>query len=247
MAPKIALQLYTVRKKTETDFEGIVRKIAAMGYQGVETAGFGNSNPEKASKLFKELGLTVVGAHSGFPVGDDKNAILDTTQVLNCNNVVVAAIGPDTTKDMDSIKKLVAKINESAANARERGLGFAIHNHWWEYLPVDGKLAVDHMLDLMDKQVLLELDTYWIKTAGQDPAARVAMMGSRSPFLHIKDGPCEKNVPQTIIGEGIMDFAAIRKAGGTNTEWWIMEADEVVGDELAAVDKSRMAMAELLK
>lgn len=247
MPPKIALQLYTLRSLTATDFDGIIKKVAGMGYQGVEAAGFGNSTPEKAGKLFRELGLTVVGSHSGFPVGDQKNAVLDATEALDCKNVVVAAIGPDSVKDMAALKKLVDQINESVANARARGLRFAIHNHWWEYQPLEGKLAVDHMLEMMDKDVLLELDTYWIKTAGQDPAERVRMMGSRSPFLHIKDGPAKQNVPQTAIGEGVMDFTAIRKAGGANTEWWIMEADEVAGDALEAVRKSQQAMAELLK
>jgi hypothetical protein len=35
--PKIALQLYTVRKAIESDFEGTMRKVADVGFLGVET------------------------------------------------------------------------------------------------------------------------------------------------------------------------------------------------------------------
>lgn len=33
---KIGLQLYTLREELEQDFEGTLRKVAALGYKGVE-------------------------------------------------------------------------------------------------------------------------------------------------------------------------------------------------------------------
>ncbi len=36
MPAPIALQLYTVRDLIEEDFEGVVRKVAEIGYAGVE-------------------------------------------------------------------------------------------------------------------------------------------------------------------------------------------------------------------
>jgi hypothetical protein len=44
-----------------------------------------------------------------------------------------------------------------------------------------------------------------------------------------------------------MDFAAILKAGGTNTEWWIMEADRIDGDALEAVRQSCVFMKNMVK
>ena len=41
----ISVQLYSVREMLAVDFAGTVRKIAAMGYQGVETAGFPGTTP----------------------------------------------------------------------------------------------------------------------------------------------------------------------------------------------------------
>jgi sugar phosphate isomerase/epimerase len=35
----IALQLYTLRDETADDFPGTLRKVAELGYQGVEFAG----------------------------------------------------------------------------------------------------------------------------------------------------------------------------------------------------------------
>lgn len=33
---KVGLQLYTLREELEQDFEGTLRKVAALGYTGVE-------------------------------------------------------------------------------------------------------------------------------------------------------------------------------------------------------------------
>ena len=238
MAIKIALQLYTLRDMLPHDFEGTIRKVAAMGFDGVECAGFDGTTLPAAIKLFKELGLTVVGAHMPFPVGDKANEILDTNAALGCKNIIVAQIGPDDTKDLDAVKALCAKANEAAANAKKRGMTLMLHNHWWEYAVQDGKLVADTMIELLDPSICFELDTYWIKVAGVDPAARVAQMGKRCPVLHIKDGTGSRDDANTVVGKGIMDIPAILKAGGSNTEWWIMEADRLDGDKLAQIQAS---------
>ena len=247
MPPKIALQLYTLRDLTKDDFDGVVRKVAAMGYDGVETAGFGNSNLAAAKKLFQELDLEVAGTHVPMPLGDKKNEVIEIAKTFDCKYLTVAAIGPNDVKDMDAIKDLCHRLNQSQAVAQENGMTLAIHNHWWEYARLNGKLIADIMVELLDPAILFELDTYWIHVGGSDPAERVHKLGARAPLLHIKDGPGVREQPQTAIGDGIMDFDAIMKAGGVNTEWWIMEADQVAGDALEAVQKSVQVMKGLLK
>lgn len=247
MAPKIAVQLYTLRDLTKQDYEGVVRQVAAMGYDGVETAGFEGTTPQAAKQLFAELGLQVVGTHVPMPLGDKKEEVIGTATLYGCRYLTIPHIGPNDVKDMDAVKDLCDRINQSQAIAKENGMTVAIHNHWWEYAQMDGKLIADIMVELLDPAVLFELDTYWIKVAGGDPAARVAKMGKRAPILHIKDGSGVREDPQCAVGDGIMDFAAIRNAGGVNTEWWIMEADRVVGNPIEAVQKSLITMKGLLK
>ena len=40
MTAPLGIQLYSVRENLATDFEGTLKKIAEIGYAGVETAGF---------------------------------------------------------------------------------------------------------------------------------------------------------------------------------------------------------------
>lgn len=54
---KIGLQLYTVRKNMERDFEGTLRRIAALGIKEVEFAGYFNRSPEQIKKLLQFISV----------------------------------------------------------------------------------------------------------------------------------------------------------------------------------------------
>src|ERR1051325_8394064 len=95
MTTPIALQLYTLRDRLAQDFEGTVRSVAELGYVGVETANMFGDSPEAAAKLFRELGLTVMGAHSPMPLGDQKQEVLDTLSALDCKRLIVAWQPPE--------------------------------------------------------------------------------------------------------------------------------------------------------
>ena len=47
----VALQLFSVREELDADFEGTLRKVKALGYQGVEFAGLYGRSAETVRKL----------------------------------------------------------------------------------------------------------------------------------------------------------------------------------------------------
>ena len=225
MTAPIALQLYTLRQAAaEQGFEKTVRQVAEMGYVGVEPAGFPGTTPEAAGKLFRELGLAVPRAHVALPVGDDKQQVLDTMAAIGSKHVV-SGKGPDDFNTVD-------------ANVQAAGMQLGIHNHWWEYLKVGDRYAYELMLDLLDPEITFEIDTYWVQVAGPNPAEIVATMGARSPLLHIKDGPANKQEPMLPIGSGVLDWPSIIQAGGSHTEWLIVELDRCAIDMAEAVQQS---------
>lgn len=237
MTAPVALQLYSLRETMVKDWQATVRSVAEMGYVGVEPAGFPGTTAEEAGKLFKELGLQVPSAHLPLPVGDQKNASLEAALAIGAP-YVISGKGPVDFESVDAIKATCDLFNEASENARAAGLLFGVHNHWWEYLKVDGKYAYEYMLDLLDPTITFEIDTYWVKTAGADPVKVVAQMGERSPLLHIKDGPCVQKDPMTAVGDGVMDFGPIVEAGKPYTQWLIVEIDRCATDMAEAVAKS---------
>ncbi len=239
MPAPIALQLYTLRELVpQIGFEAIVRKTAEIGYVGVETAGFPGTTPQEAGKLFKSLGLQVSSIHS-FPVptADKKQEILDTLGALD-TTYIISGGGPDQFKTVDEIKKFCDLFNQAADMLAPHGITIGMHNHWWEYLQVGERYAYEYALDLLDPRIIFQLDTYWIKVGGPDPAEIVAKMGSRAPLLHVKDGPANRQDPMQPIGSGVIDVPAIVAAGGSSLKWLIVELDRCAMDMVQAVQQS---------
>ena len=239
MTPPIALQLYSVRDLIgQNNYDAVVRQVAQIGYAGVETAGFPGTNPQSAGKLFKNLGLAVSSIHKfPIPTPADKQEILDMLGALDTKNVVSGA-GPDDYKTKETTRVTCEKLNAAAAMLAPHGVKLHVHNHWWEYLKVGEKYAYEYMLDYLAPEICFQLDTYWAKTGGVDPAPVVKLFGKRAPLLHIKDGPAQQKVHQTAVGEGVLDFPAIAKAAAGNTEWMIVELDSCATDMMEAVRKS---------
>lgn len=238
MTTPIALQLYTVRDLLAQDFEGTIRKISDLGYMGVETANMFGVSPASAAKLFDELGLTVMGAHSPLPLGDEKQEVIDTLGALRCKRLIVAWQPPEKYKSLDGIKSVCNTLNEGAAVAKAHGLQVGYHNHWFEYERVENHIPIDVMLEHLDPDVFFEVDVYWVQTAGQDPLQVVRRLGARAPLLHVKDGPCQLEAPMTALGEGVVDIPGVVAAGAGSTEWLVVELDRCATDIMEAVRKS---------
>ncbi len=265
MPAPIALQLYTVRQELEKDFAGTLRRIADIGYIGVEPAVLrGVDFGKDAVRIFKELGLVTPSTHGPLPLGEHKNQVLDMVAQLGCKWLVCSMLDRSYFTSRDQVKRGCDLLNAASAVASANGFSFGYHNHWWEFEPVEGSRPFDVMLNLLDPAVFIELDTYWAQTAGADPVAIVAQLGDRAPLLHLKDGSAVMRpapaglgqlsavVDQTAfdesyrsmiaemvpLGEGSMHAPAIIEAGKVSTEWLIVELDACNVDMVSAVERS---------
>ncbi len=234
MPAPIALQLYTIRDVLSAGYEAGIRKVAEMGYIGVEAAGFPGTTPQAAAKLFRELGLTACGAHLPIPIGEKKNEVLDTAAALGVPYTVVAWQPPEFFTTVDGIRRVCDMLNEGSEVAKANGLRLGYHNHWAECGMVEGRPAIDYMAEFLAPEVFFELDTYWAKTAGLDPAEVLRKLGSRVPLVHIKDGPAVKDQPMTAVGEGIIDWAPVIGACADTAEWLIVEQDRSAKPDMMA-------------
>ncbi len=239
LAP-ISIQLWTVRELMQEDFAGVIRQIAEIGYVGVEPFG-APDNLQEAARLYKELGLQVPSAHVPFPLGENQATVLAIAEAYELA-YIVSGRGPDYFKTVDDIKRTCEDFNEAGRFAAENGYTFGVHNHWWEYLQVDGRYAYEYMKEWVDPAVTFQLDTYWIQVSGPDPVAIVAENGARAPLLHIKDGPADREKNMTALGDGVIDVPGIVQASQAHTEWLIYEMDRCDTDVMEAVRKSYQYM-----
>ena len=240
----IALQLYTVRTLLAADFDGVVAQVAAMGYAGVETAGFPGTTPQAAAALFKRLGLKVVAVHAPLPTGEMKGEGLETCAALECSQFIHSGTDRSALKTVDQVRRYSAMLNQINYQLQREGILLGVHNHWWEFEKAEDQWIYRILLENTDPSIFFELDTYWIKVAGFDPAAVVQEFGARAHLLHIKDGPGIKDQPNLALGEGVMNIPQVIQAS-IYPEWLIVEMDECATDSLVAVKKSFDYLAKI--
>jgi sugar phosphate isomerase/epimerase len=233
----ISVQLYSVRDLLASDFEGTVRKIAAMGYTGVETAGFPGTTPAAAAQLFKELGLKVFSSHSGLPDGEKQSEMIEAVVAVGSPVYVVPWVNPEQISSVAGTQRFCDQLNQFALVCRTYGLGLGFHNHWMEMTDLGGTRVYQVMNAQLDPAILFEVDTYWVKVAGLDPAAVVAELGQRGRLLHFKDGPGNREAAMTVLGTGVMDFPALVKAA-IHLDVPIVEFDRCAGDILVDLKQS---------
>jgi sugar phosphate isomerase/epimerase len=240
----VGLQLWTLREPIEQDFEGTINKVAEMGYLGVETAFFPEDiSLQRAGQLFRDLGLNVLAAHIEVP--DDerhKDEMLAVAEAYDCQRMVWHGWPQgDRYHSPEDTRRWAGIYNQAGAFAKEHDLLFGLHNHWWEFEAASGHIPFYYLLDYLDPDIFFEIDTYWAKTAGRDPAQVVADFGERVHLLHIKDGPApigEIVNQQVAVGKGTLDVPLIVEAAGTAVEWLVVEFDDCATDIVAAVKES---------
>ena len=255
---KISCQLYTFRNQMKEDLSGTIQKVAQTGLKYVETFDFSDalsedegaskSNPESLRKLLNDADLSVSSMHGEIPIGDMREKALAMAEAYDCNKLIWHGWPEDKRyQTLDGIKELADIYNEASQFLKSNGLEFGLHNHWWEVrLDKDGKYPLETLMKYLDKDIFLEIDTYWVKTAQQDPAKIIKKFGNRVQFLHAKDGPAQWNEnltaqphePMVALGKGTQDFDAIIKACGNDPKWMVIEFDECATDIFFAVKES---------
>jgi len=228
---KVDVQLYTVRDQMKADFEGTIAKVASIGYKEVEFAGYFGRTPQQVRAVLEKNGLTAPSTHVQYDELDAKfPSVIEDSKTIGLQYIICPWIPEDLRKSPDIWKKASEKFNKCGELSKKAGMQFGYHNHWFEFLPTNGKLPYDELLKLCDKDLVkMELDLCWITTAGADPLKYFNEYPGRFPLVHVKD---LKKLPQistggaqnfgdtvdlTEVGSGIIDwkkiFAQSDKAG----------------------------------
>jgi sugar phosphate isomerase/epimerase len=157
--------------------------------------------------------------------------VVEASKIIGNSYIVMPWIEEVDRKDPDIWKKAAGVFNRAGEASKKAGIQFAYHNHWFEFLPVDGKKPYDILLAETDPNLVkMELDLCWITVAGSDPLAYFDKYPGRFPLVHAKDAKAiptmsaagAQNFGDTFadmadVGSGILDwkkiFAQSAKAG----------------------------------
>jgi sugar phosphate isomerase/epimerase len=246
----IGVQLYTVRDAIAKDFDGSLAKVAAAGYNKVELAGFAfdggkvsyfGKTPKEMRAALDSHGLAAPSTHVNYASLAPENfpRVLEASKILGHQYIINPWVEPEIRNQPGSWKHVTDTFNRVGADSKKAGFQFGYHNHWFEFLPVDGKLPYDILLEGCDANLVkMELDLCWITAAGADPVKYFEKYPGRFPLVHVKDlktippittGGAQNfgdTVDLTEVGSGIIDWKRIFAQGSkAGIKIYIVEHD----------------------
>lgn len=244
---KIAVQLYSLRDEIGSfvtrnynhDYMPVFRKLAKMGYTGIEAAcyvgdgKFYGRSPETFRLDVKHAGLQVLSSHCAKPLkknelesGDFSESMMwwkdciKAHKAVGVSYIVTPTIGkPATIKELQTYCNYLNAIGELC---RENGIKYGYHNHSHEFQLVEGKeKMMDYLLQHTNPNyVFFEMDVYWVVLAKESPVAYFKKYPGRFKLLHIKD---YREIGQS----GMVGFDAIfRNAQTAGLEYPIVELEQ---------------------
>src|SRR5690606_35784856 len=105
-----------------------------------------------------------------------------------------------------------------------------------------GKPLLDYIYAQTDpKNLVGEIDTYWIHYGGGDVVDWCRKLRGRLPFIHLKDYKFTLENKPTFceIGNGTLPFnRIIEEAEKSGCEWFIVEQDTTPGDPFDSIKQS---------
>lgn len=232
----IAVQLYSLRMLSGS-FDDTLAKVVGVGYTAVETVGNHGCTATEMRALLNKHGLQVIASHLSLDeLRNNLPEVIAFNQAIG-NDTLVAPYIPYLVgeKRAGVFQETGQLLDKLAQRCQTEGMRLLYHNHHWEMVEIDGKLALDWLFDSAGESLGFEPDLAWITFAGVDPILLLRRYTGRCLRVHVKDlGNTDPNSPDQVmdgaviadVGSGSLDWPALlpaaRDAGAT---WYIVEHD----------------------
>lgn len=253
----LGVQLYTVRTLMPKDPRGTLAAIAAMGYAFVEP---GRGQLAQLEPHLAELKLAtpsvglelplVTGSSSNAPDAAALEEAIAPLPTKGARFAVIAYVGKPMRDAPGFYEKFADQMNRAGEICRKHGVQLCYHHHSFEFDPAQGKRPFDTLVERFDpKLVHFEIDTFWLKIGGENPAQMLRKLKGRVSLVHLKDiarGAAveynEGKVPREAfkeIGNGELPWQDVLKAcDEAGVRHYIVEQDWWPGDPLDSLKQS---------
>ncbi|MDR2742108.1 MAG: sugar phosphate isomerase/epimerase [Treponema sp.] len=240
----IALQLWSLKEKAETDFAYALELTAKAGYGGVEFAGYYGHTPEQLGELLRTYRLEPVSAHVGMSrLRESLEEELSYAKKLGYRMIVCPW---SECKSEAEIIGTAEFLESCAQKAAKEGIIIGYHNHDQEFRRFGGKYAMDILLENMPS-VQFEPDVFWIAYAGVDPVEYITPLAAagRICAIHAKE-LAREGKENVYIGQGRIDFAGIAALCPPSQYPYIVEQEEFSGDYFDGISQSYHGLKKIL-
>ena len=235
----IGCQVFPVREMLGKDFEGTLRKLAALGYRSVEMCsppsyadfGFAPLAGMKASemrRIIQDAGLHCESCHYQF--GELKQHLderIEFAKELGLTQMILSTFGLRRDAAMDDWRRAADEWNKIGGEIQKAGLQAGYHNHDFEFKQFDGVLVYDELMSRFDPKVIKMQFQVAVISLGYEAAAFFTKYPGRFISAHLADwsAAVKKQVP---LGKGEVDWRKLftaAKTGGLKNYFVEMDLD----------------------
>lgn len=246
MNNSIAVQLFTLREECEKDFYGTLEKVAELGFNGVELAGYYGKDAEDLKSTLDRLGLVAVSSHVSLErMEENLEAELEYLKKLNCKNIVCPYLVEERRSEYDQLAKF---LNKAGERSLQEGISLSYHNHDFELEKSDDRSHLERLYDETSPEfVKAELDVYWLTLAGQDPVDWMNKYKGRMPLIHLKDMTTDEEKAFAELGTGGVNIKGILdNIEQAQVQWMVIEQDKCKRSPLESIEISINYLKEAL-
>lgn len=244
----IGLQLYTIRELFAADPVKTLEAVAKIGYREIEYGGGGYDAMDHAMlrRTQDRLGLKAPSIHVPYESLRDKfDQSVAMAKTLGADTVILPYM-TDEHRTEAGWNAALPNFNRFAQGLKKAGLGFAYHNHDFEFTVKPGGVSLyERLLKATDPALVkIELDLYWVGHAGEDVGAWIDRLGPRLYAYHVKDMRADGSM--CAVGEGKTDFAALfRRRGSAGVRHFYVENDQAPAPYLPDITTSLRTLKAL--
>ncbi len=222
---KMGYQLFSVNQEMNDDPINTLKALKAMGYQDFEIYGFDDKkvtyygiDANEFKKQLDDLELSVTSGHYGFASylsqsEDELKRFVDQcikgAKALKSPYITWPWIAPEQ-RNMETFKLMTGKLNLIGEQIKAAGLGFAYHNHGFEFDEHDEGIGYDVIMQETDPDLVkLQIDMYWVMHSSKlTPKEWIAKQPGRFVMWHIKDMD-KVTRDYTELGNGSINYEEI--------------------------------------
>lgn len=236
----IGIQLYTLHKQMKEDALGTMNKVAGIGFNAIETAGYADGKfygfaPEEFKSIVEDMGMIPQSSHAGINLENIDETIEDTLNA-GMSYLVLPSLDKSKRNTLDDYRKVADEFNQIGAKCKDAGLTFAYHNHAFEFEVLEEKIPYDILLENTDPElVTMQLDLYWIIYGGKDPVEYFKRFPGRFELFHVKDMLPSASMESTEIGRGTIDFKSIFANKEAGMKYFFLEQESFQMDPFNSI------------
>lgn len=202
---KIGAPGYILLNEMAKDMEGTLKRVSALGFDGIEITGFFGRTSKEIAQVCEEVGLEPFGC------------FVSATEILrkepvkgsgNWGDFAYAFVLPGKTQkeavsylkeigmeyigllnpNVPVTEEILEDIRQTSKLVADYGMKLQYHNHNYEFTNMEnGRYRMDTILEAIPDGLLFEPDLGWMEIGGADGEEMLRRYAGRIEIVHLKD------------------------------------------------------------